>query len=126
MGGIIDRCIIACHVYIILLIKLYVSVTDSNDATTNDTEVPWNVSVTILIPLVVVAVFTTGVIIIMLTLCVLIITKKCASKRAFDEDHNPQPIVYDDITQNEILMEENTAYGHLRLKNCHPVPIASW
>ena len=82
---------------------------------------------TILILLIVAAIFTTGVIIFVLTLCVLIIKRKCVSKKILEEDHNPQPI-YDDITQNEILMEENMAYAHFTYapKNRHPVPIVNW
>ena len=80
---------------------------------------------TILISLIVAAVFTTGAIIFALTLCTILIKRMCASKMDAEEDHNPQPI-YEDITQNEILMDENAAYSQFAPKNCHPVPITSW
>ena len=86
----------------------YVTVAGSSNTTSNET--PGNLSVT-MIPLIVAAVFTTGVIIFLLTLCVLIIIKRmCAAKKALEEDYNPHPI-YADITQTEILMEENMAYA---------------
>ena len=83
---------------------------------------------TILISLIVAAVFTTGAIIFVLTLCIILIKRMCASWQngsMTEEDHNPQPI-YEDITQNEVLMDENAAYSQFASKNSHPVPITSW
>ena len=65
-----------------------------------------------MITLIVAAVFAAGTITFLLTLCVLIIIKRmCIAKKVTEEDyHNPQP-TYTDITQTEILMEENKAYA---------------
>ena len=65
-----------------------------------------------MITLIVAAVFAAGAITFLLTLCVLIIIKRmCTAKKVTEEDyHNPQP-THTDITQTQILMEENKAYA---------------
>ena len=74
---------------------------------------------TLLIILIIFAAILIVLFVLIITICAVKKRLMCVAKKTFEseEDHNRQPAYYEEITQTQyhedILMEENTAYGHI-------------